>query len=171
MNKQIEGSSFVIMGVSSTGKSSVGEAFAQAIQAKFIDGDDLHPKTNILKMTSGQPLNDEDRSPWLERINDAVFSIEKKNEIGVIVCSALKKKYRELICKGNNKITFIFLHGDFDLVFKRMQDRKGHFMPVELLKTQFNTLEVPLEDETNVIHISIDGTFDEVVASCVSAVR
>ncbi|MCG6200777.1 gluconokinase [Psychromonas antarctica] len=169
MNQHNAGSSFVIMGVSSTGKSSVGEAFANAIQAKFIDGDDLHPKANIIKMTSGQPLDDEDRNPWLERINDVAFSIEKKNERGVIVCSALKKKYREQICQGNSKITFIFLHGDFDLVLRRMQDRKGHFMPVELLKTQFNTLEIPQQDETNVIHISIEGTFEEVIARCISA--
>ena len=83
---------YIVMGVSSTGKSSVGDALAKRIGAKFIDGDDLHPKANILKMSSGQPLNDADRVPWLERIRDAAFSIEKKNEIAVIVCSALKKK-------------------------------------------------------------------------------
>ncbi len=86
------GRSFILMGVSSTGKSSVGAALAQALSAKFIDGDDLHPRNNILKMASKQPLNDEDRAPWLERIRDAAFSLEQKNETGIIVCSALKKE-------------------------------------------------------------------------------
>jgi len=159
------------MGVSSTGKSSVGTALAKAINAKFIDGDDLHPRHNILKMSNKQPLNDDDRAPWLERIRDAAFSLEKKNETGIIVCSALKKKYRDLIRDGNEHVTFLHLAGDFDLVLARMQARKGHFMPVELLKNQFETLEMPDASESNVIHIDIDGSFDEVVDRCVTAIH
>lgn len=166
-----KGQSFILMGVSSTGKSSVGIALAKAIGAKFIDGDDLHPRHNILKMANKQPLNDDDRAPWLERIRDAAFSLEKKNETGIIVCSALKKKYRDLIRDGNEHVTFLHLAGDFDLVLSRMQARKGHFMPVELLKSQFDTLEVPDESESNVIHIDIDGSFDEVVERCVTAIH
>ena len=162
---------YIVMGVSSTGKSSVGDALAKRIGAKFIDGDDLHPKANILKMSSGQPLNDADRVPWLERIRDAAFSIEKKNEVAVIVCSALKKKYREQICDGNTGITFLHLYGDFELVKSRMQDRKGHFMPVDLLKSQFEALEVPKEDEPNVINIDINNSFEQVVESCISATK
>ncbi len=171
MDKQQKSKCFIIMGVSSTGKSSVGAAFAKAIQAKFIDGDDLHPKANILKMASGQSLNDQDRVPWLERIRDAAFSLEKKNEKGVIVCSALKKKYREMICDGNENVDFVFLNGDFELVLERMQNRKGHFMPVELLQSQFDTLEVPQHDETNVINIDINGCFEDVVQRCISATQ
>lgn len=171
MDTKSKSKCFIIMGVSSTGKSSVGEAFAKAIQAKFIDGDDLHPKANILKMASGQSLNDQDRIPWLERIRDAAFSIEKKNEKGVIVCSALKKKYREMICAGNENVDFIFLNGDFDLVLERMQSRNNHFMPVALLQSQFDTLEIPQQDETNVINIDIKGSFEEVVQRCVAATQ
>lgn len=166
-----KGQSFILMGVSSTGKSSVGIALAKAIGAKFIDGDDLHPRHNILKMANKQPLNDDDRAPWLERIRDAAFSLEKKNETGIIVCSALKKKYRDLIRDGNEHVTFLHLAGDFDLVLSRMQARKGHLVPVELLKSQFDTLEVPDESESNVIHIDIDGSFDEVVERCVTAIH
>ncbi|MGB2079121.1 MAG: gluconokinase [Vibrio sp.] len=169
MEQDQTGKVFLVMGVSSTGKSSVGSALASKLGAKFIDGDDLHPKANILKMASGNALNDEDRAPWLERIRDAAFSIEKKNEVGVIVCSALKKKYRQQICDGNSRVTFLHLHGEFELVKMRMQDRKGHFMPVELLKNQFETLEMPSVDEKNVITIDIDGSFDQVVERCVRA--
>ncbi len=159
------------MGVSSTGKSSVGTALAKVIGAKFIDGDDLHPRHNILKMANKQPLNDDDRAPWLERIRDAAFSLEKKNETGIIVCSALKKKYRDLIRDGNEHVAFLHLAGDFELVLARMQARKGHFMPVELLKNQFETLEIPDASEPDVIHIDIDGNFDEVVDRCVTAIH
>lgn len=169
MNEKKIGHVFIVMGVSSTGKSTIGESLAKKINAKFIDGDDLHPKANILKMSSGLPLSDEDRKPWLERIRDAAFSIEMKQETGVLVCSALKKKYRQQICDGNNHIVFLHLHGDFDLVKERMQDRAGHFMPIKLLKSQFETLEMPQEDETNVIPIDIDGTQEEVVLRCVNA--
>ena len=171
MNNQQTYKCFIIMGVSCTGKSSVGEAFAKAIQAKFIDGDDLHPKNNIIKMSSGQSLNDQDRIPWLERIRDAAFSLDKKNEKGVIVCSALKRKYRDIICDGNESVAFLFLHGDFDLVLQRMQNRKDHFMPVELLQSQFDALETPQHDEPNVININIKGSFNEIVQRCITAIQ
>jgi gluconokinase len=171
MNKQTDGKIFVVMGVASSGKSSIGSAFAKVLNIKFIDGDDLHPKANILKMASGQHLNDEDRLPWLERVSDAAFSIEKKKENAVIVCSALKRKYRKIICNDNNNIIFIFLEGSFELVVKRMQARKGHFMPVDLLKSQFNALEIPQKDETNIIKVSIDGSFEQVVKRCINATK
>lgn len=166
-----KGYSFVFMGVSSTGKSTIGSMVAQQLKSKFIDGDDLHPRANIEKMKSGSPLNDDDRAPWLQRINDAAFSIEQKSETGVIVCSALKRKYRDLIRKGNQKMFFVYLHGDFELVLKRMQSRKEHFMPVELLKSQFDTLEIPHDDETDVLVVSIDGNMNEVVDRCLSAIE
>ncbi|ACQ91857.1 carbohydrate kinase, thermoresistant glucokinase family [Tolumonas auensis DSM 9187] len=171
MNDFFKANGIILMGVSSTGKSSVGAALAKVIGAKFIDGDDLHPRNNILKMSNKQPLNDDDRSPWLERIRDAAFSLEKKNETGIIVCSALKKKYRDLIREGNEHVAFLHLAGDFELVLARMQARKGHFMPVELLKNQFETLESPDASEPDVIHIDIDGNFDEVVDRCVTAIH
>ncbi|UAY78504.1 gluconokinase [Pasteurella canis] len=167
---KIKGKGFILMGVSSTGKTSVGTAVAQRLGIKLIDGDDLHPKANIIKMGQGQPLNDLDRAPWLERIRDAAFSLEQKSEVGIIICSALKKQYRDLIRDGND-VTFLFLHGPFDLVLERMKQRKGHYMKTSMLKSQFDTLEIPQTDEPDVIHISIDGTFDEVVERCVKALE
>ncbi|MGR6980102.1 gluconokinase [Testudinibacter sp. P27/CKL/0425] len=166
-----KGKSFVLMGVSSTGKTSIGTALAQRLGIKLIDGDDLHPRANIIKMGSGQPLNDDDRAPWLERIRDAAFSLEQKSEIGLIVCSALKKQYRDLIRDGNEHVKFLFLEGSFDLVLERMKQRKGHYMKTEMLKSQFDTLEVPQQDEADVIHIDIDGSFEEVVARCEGALK
>lgn len=163
-----KGKSFILMGVSSTGKTSVGTAVAQRLGIKLIDGDDLHPRANILKMGQGHPLNDEDRAPWLERIRDAAFSLEQKSEVGIIICSALKKQYRDVIREGNS-VKFLFLHGPFELVLARMKQRKGHYMKSDMLKSQFETLEVPQADEPDVIHISIDGTFEEVVERCVKA--
>lgn len=84
------GKCIIVMGVSGTGKSCVGQLLAQALDAKFIDGDDLHPRANIQKMASGQPLNDQDRAPWLERLSDVAYSLQQKNEVGFLVCSALK---------------------------------------------------------------------------------
>ena len=166
-----KGKSFILMGVSSTGKTSVGTAVADRLGIKLIDGDDLHPRANIIKMGQGQPLNDEDRAPWLERIRDAAFSLDQKSEVGIIVCSALKKKYRDLIREGNDSVNFLFLHGSFELVLQRMKQRKGHYMKAEMLKSQFETLEIPQADEPDVIQIDIDGTFDEVVERCVNALK
>ena len=171
MTKTKKGDSYVFMGVSSCGKSSIGAAVAQALETKFIDGDDLHPRANIIKMKSGSALNDTDRAPWLERINDAVYSIEQKAERGVIVCSALRRHYRDLIRQGNSKVVFIHLYGDFELVKQRMLARKAHFMPIELLKSQFDTLEIAATDEADVIQVSIDGSFEEVVQRCIQAIN
>lgn len=164
------GKVFILMGVSSTGKTTIGTALAEQFGMKLIDGDDLHPRANILKMGSGLPLNDDDRRPWLERINDAAFSLEQKSENGIIVCSALKKAYRDQIRQGNQKLTFLFLHGSFELIQQRMAQRKGHFMKTAMLQSQFDTLEIPQADESDVIFIDIDGTFEQVVARCADAV-
>ncbi|QLB18159.1 gluconokinase [Mannheimia granulomatis] len=166
-----QGKAFILMGVSSTGKTTIGTAVAQKLGMKLIDGDDLHPRANIIKMGSGIPLNDDDRKPWLERINDAAFSLEQKSEKGIIVCSALKKKYRDQIRQGNANVSFIFLHGSFELVLERMKQRQGHFMKAEMLQSQFNTLEIPEAGEPDVIFIDIDGSFDEVVERCIQAVE
>ncbi|MFZ7255245.1 gluconokinase [Avibacterium avium] len=167
--EKAKGKSFILMGVSSTGKTSVGTEVCHRLGLKLIDGDDLHPRANIIKMGNGQPLNDEDRAPWLERIRDAAFSLEQKSEVGIIVCSALKKKYRDQIRDGNESVKFLFLEGSFDLVLERMKNRKGHYMKTEMLKSQFDTLEPPQADEPDVIHIDIDGTFEQVVDRCVQA--
>lgn len=167
----MNGQSFILMGVSSTGKTNIGTEVARRLHLKLIDGDDLHPRANIIKMGSGQPLNDEDRHPWLERINDAAFSLEQKSEKGIIICSALKKKYRDQIRQGNKNVRFLFLNGSFELVLERMKQRQGHYMKTEMLKSQFATLEVPQTDEPDVIHIDISGSFEEVVEACIQAIQ
>ncbi|WP_144211986.1 gluconokinase [Shewanella donghaensis] len=156
------GKSIIVMGVCACGKSSVGEQLANVINAKFIDGDDLHPKANIIKMASGEPLNDDDRAPWLERIRDAAFSVEQKNETAVIVCSALKKNYREQIRDGNNQVIFLYLEGSYELILNRINARKGHFMKPGMVDSQFSTLEDP-SGEPNVITVNIDNTIAGIV--------
>lgn len=165
------GKSFILMGVSSTGKTSVGTEVAHRLGIKLIDGDDLHPRANIIKMGEGHPLNDEDRAPWLERIRDAAFSLEHKSEVGIIVCSALKKKYRDQIRDGNSNVKFLFLHGSYDVILERMRQRKGHYMKESMLKSQFETLEVPGADEPDVIPIDINAPFGEVVERCIQALK
>lgn len=167
----MSGRSIILMGVSGSGKSSVGAELGRAIQAKFIDGDDLHPRANIQKMASGTPLNDDDRAPWLERLSDVAYSLAHKNETGIIVCSALKKRYRDRLREGNEKMVFIYLKGSFELVLERHKARAGHFMPTELLKSQFDALEEPDSDEPDVLKVDIDGTWEDVVQRCVDALR
>ncbi|MHA2770113.1 gluconokinase [Vibrio harveyi] len=158
------GSSVVVMGVCASGKTTIGEHLAKKLGRKFIDGDDLHPRANIQKMASGQPLNDDDRKPWLERIRDAAYSLESKNEHGIIVCSALKKIYRDQIREGNENVTFLFLDGSKNLILERMRARQGHFMKENMVNSQFETLERP-EDEPRTIFVSIDATIEDVVSN------
>lgn len=165
------GKSIILMGVSGSGKSTIGAAVAREIKAKFIDGDDLHPRANIQKMASGQPLNDDDRAPWLQRLNDAAYSLNHKNENGIIVCSALKRRYRDLLRQDNDNMVFIYLKGSFEVILARLQARSGHFMPTELLKSQFDALEEPGTDEKDVICVDIDTDIEGVVGRCVAALK
>ena len=162
------GQCIIIMGVSGTGKSTVGLALSSALKAKFIDGDDLHPRHNIDKMASGEALDDTDRQPWLGRLSDVIYSIEQKNEIGVLVCSALKKSYRNQLRAGNQNLRFVWLHGPFDLVMERMHQRVGHFMPDSLLQSQFSALEAPGRDEPDVMAVDITPPVDSIVSQCVT---
>ena len=146
----------VVMGVCGSGKTSVGKALAAKFDATFIDGDDLHPRANIIKMASGHPLNDEDRAPWLERIGDVFFSLQRRSLSGVVVCSALKKKYRDI---------------SMDTILERMAARQGHYMKKEMVQSQFDTLEVPGPDETDVVSVSIERPLDEVIAAAIEAVE
>jgi len=163
--------SIILMGVSGCGKSSVGAALARSLGAKFIDGDDLHPRANIQKMAGGSPLNDDDRAPWLERLSDAAFSLKHKNETGIIVCSALKRRYRDRLRQGNPHLKFLFLDGEFELILGRMQARAGHFMPVTLLQSQFEALERPAADEADVLRVEIGGSFEQVVTDSLACLQ
>ena len=131
-----------IMGVSGSGKTTVGKLLAPLINVPFFDGDDLHAVSNIEKMKTGKPLSDEDRLIWLQKINK-LARVQQQAEGAIIVCSALKEKYRSIL--NNNLINpqWIFLKGDYDLIYQRLNERKGHFMPPQLLRSQFSILEIP----------------------------
>ncbi len=131
------------MGVSGSGKSAVASEVAHQLHAAFLDGDFLHPRSNITKMASGEPLNDDDRTPWLQALNDAAFAMQRTNKVSLIVCSALKKSYRDILRKGNPNLSFIYLKGDFDVIESRLKARKGHFFKTQMLVTQFETLQEP----------------------------
>lgn len=151
--KNKEGFIFYVMGVSGTGKSTIGKLLAQDLGIPFFDGDDYHPKTNIDKMASGKPLNDSDREDWLLKLNTVALANNKNG--AVIACSALKKSYRSILKENLNNHYFIFLEGSFDLILDRMGTRKDHFMPIDLLTSQFEALEVPNNSES-VIGLSVE---------------
>ncbi|UOY06918.1 gluconokinase [Muricauda sp. SCSIO 64092] len=149
---------YVIMGVSGTGKTTIGKLLAEAVGIPFFDGDDFHPRANLEKMESGQPLNDEDRHGWLVSLNQLLKS--RKESGAVVACSALKKSYRAILNDGlMGQLKFIFLEGSFEEVKTRMVQRKGHFMPLELLQSQFETLEEP----ENAIKVSIRDTPSQII--------
>ncbi len=138
---------FVVMGVSGCGKSLVGQAFANAIGATFVDGDNLHPPANIAKMRDGHPLDDADRAPWLEKVGETLIT-----DGTVVACSALKRMYRDQIRSvARAPVTFLFLRGDRDTLVRRMSSRPGHFMPPTLLDSQLATLEPPTMDEKHIV--------------------
>ena len=131
------------MGVSGSGKSTIGKLLSQEFNIPFYDGDDFHPKENIEKMSSGRPLNDKDRQSWLEALNGLALKELKKSNC-IIVCSALKQKYREILSQNiETQSEWIYLSGSFDLISKRLNSRENHFMPSDLLKSQFDILEEP----------------------------
>lgn len=145
----------IVMGVSASGKTTQGKFLSSNLQCTFIDGDDLHPQANVDKMHNGIPLNDEDRKPWLAKIATTANDFIAKNETIIIACSALKKKYRDFLREKIDKIHFIFLNGSYETILKQMEGRKGHFMPESLLKSQFETLELPDTTESDVTEIEI----------------
>lgn len=148
-----------IMGVAGSGKSTIGRRLSEAIGVPFFDGDDFHPQTNIDKMASGQALNDEDRKAWLESIINFVKKQLPKNSL-IIACSALKQIYREQLEKGiENQTQWVYLKGDYNLIFQRMQQRKDHFMPSNLLTSQFETLEEP----DHALVVSIDLAPEQII--------
>ncbi|HEJ9486399.1 TPA: gluconokinase [Proteus mirabilis] len=162
---------FILMGVSGSGKSAVASGVAQRTGAAFLDGDFLHPRSNITKMASGHALNDEDRKPWLQALNDAAFAMQRTNSVSLIVCSALKKQYRDMLRDGNQCLHFLYLKGDYELIESRLKARKGHFFKPQMLVTQFETLEEPTTAENDVYEIDISMPLDDVIESAISKIN
>jgi gluconokinase len=149
----------VVMGVSGSGKSTVGAALGQRLRVPFADADDFHPPANIAKMTAGEPLDDHDRHPWLEAIGGWLAD---HPDGGVMSCSALKRKYRDQLRHHAKGTVFLLLHGTPEVIRKRQASRPGHFMPASLLSSQFATLEMLAPDEAGVV-IDVDQGVDTIV--------
>jgi carbohydrate kinase (thermoresistant glucokinase family) len=132
-----------IMGVSGSGKTTIGLELSRRTEIPFFDADDFHPAANKEKMKAGQPLTDDDRQGWLLRLNEMAQQ-QAKEKGAIIACSALKEKYRKLLAANITvPVHWIFLQGDYSLIRERLQQRKGHYMPPGLLQSQFDTLEAP----------------------------
>jgi len=154
----------VVMGVSGSGKSTVGQGLATALGWDFRDGDSFHPPANVAKMRSGAPLTDDDRWPWLDAIGGHVAELERTGGHVVIACSALKRVYRDRLRASGARLRFVHLDGSFELVDARMRARRDHFMPASLLESQFATLEPPAADE-NALTVPIEEDPGAIVAA------
>ena len=155
----------IIMGVSGCGKTTVGRALAEKLNATFLDADDFHPAANVEKMAAGRPLNDADRAPWLATLNCELRERTQRGERIVLACSALKLRYREAIGAQLAHVDWIFLDGSCEVIAERMRARPNHYMPESLLRSQFEALERP----ENAICISIELTAVEQVEAALSA--
>lgn len=157
----------VVMGVSGSGKSSIGQGIADRMGWAYVEGDSLHPEANVEKMSHGIPLSDEDRWPWLDLVGAELAHIHGKGQGIVATCSALKRIYRDRLRKAvGGDLYFVYLNGSPDLLASRMRERRGHFMPASLLESQLATLESP-EGEPGVISVGIDEPMDVVIDAAV----
>jgi gluconokinase len=152
----------IVMGVSGSGKTTIGERLAGRIGWRYEDADTFHPASNVAKMSAGQPLTDEDRWPWLRAIADEIDRAVAAGERVVIGCSALRRVYRDLLVHGRSDTRIVYLDGTHDLIAGRLGERKGHFMPPGLLTSQFRTLEPPTPDE-HAVTVSIDAPAETIV--------
>ena len=135
----------LVMGVSGSGKTTIGEKLAESLGYKFADADDFHPQENIEKMRNGIALSDKDRLPWLQKMQDVIKKHLLENSNIVITCSALKASYRQMLLINHESVKLVYLKGSFELIHKRLKERLNHFMSEKLLKSQFEILEEPLE--------------------------
>lgn len=153
----------VVMGVSGSGKSTIGKALSDRLGLRFYDADDFHPAENISKMTNNIPLTDEDRFPWLEKL---ALKLKKWHTKGgaILACSALKESYRNLLMQHGNEIKWVYLEGSFELISERLANRSNHFMKKELLQSQFDTLEIP----TYGIRADINNSVSQIIETVIT---
>jgi len=156
------------MGVSGCGKSTVGQRLADALQLPFLEGDDFHPADNVARMAAGIPLTDADREGWLRTLAGQIADADRQGQGLVLSCSALKRSYRDLLRQGAAHLRFVYLHGDPQVLARRMAARKRHYMPPSLLDSQLATLEPPAPDE-NALTFDVTQATDVVVSAVVSS--
>ena len=150
---------FIVMGVSGSGKTSVGKSLAKHLGWDFYDADDFHPPENVAKMAKTIPLTDSDRAPWLAALHELISSSLARNLPGVLACSALKERYRQKLLEGNDGVRLIYLKGSYDLIWSRMSARKDHYMKPHMLQSQFETLEEPV----NALIVDVTPSVDEIL--------
>ena len=153
----------ILMGVSGSGKTSVGKALAEHLGWAFYDADDFHPPENVAKMANGIALNDSDRAPWLAALHDLISASLQADRPGVLACSALKASYRQQLLHGNDRVQVVYLMGSYDLIWSRMAERKEHYMKPDMLKSQFVALEQP----TDALTIDISKPVNDIVREIV----
>lgn len=152
----------VVCGVAGSGKTTIGQLLAHELDWRFYEGDDFHPAANIDKMKRGVPLTDQDRQPWLTILRSLIEQCLASGENAVLACSALKKAYRDSL-RVSERVQLIFLRGEFSIIARQLQNRRGHFFDPKLLQSQFNDLEEPQPDE-NAIVVDLGRSPAELVA-------
>ena len=155
----------IVMGVSGSGKSTVGKALADELGWAFFDADDFHPASNVEKMARGDALSDQDRQPWLESLHDLIKTQLESNQSVILACSALKQSYRDALRGKLANVRFLYLDGSFELIKRRLGGRSGHFMKADLLRSQFEALEEP----TDAVWVGIDRDVAEIVRAGITA--
>ena len=141
----------IVMGVSGSGKTTIAELLAGRLGCRFAEGDDFHPPANVAKMSRDEPLTDDDRAPWLAAIHTYAVERLAAGDRLVLTCSALKRRYRDMLLRGVGDGRVVYLHGDRELIARRLAARKGHFFPADLLDSQFAALEEPEPDENALV--------------------
>lgn len=159
----------IVMGVSGCGKSTMASALGERLGLEMVDGDDLHLPESVAKMRSGIALDDADRWPWLDRIG--AYLAQAQTQGRVVACSALKRLYRDRIRQQAGEVCFLFLHGDFELIQQRMHQRVGHYMQPGLLNSQFQALEIPQADESDVITLPITEPVADLVTQALARLQ
>lgn len=160
----------VVMGVSGSGKTTIGALVAHGAGVPFLDADSLHPLANVRKMAAGTPLEDADRWPWLDTVGERLRDAEREGTGLVLACSALRRRYRDRIRRAAPGTVFLHLHGTPEVLASRLEGRSEHFMPASLLASQLDTLE-PLGPDEPGYALDIDQPVEDMVAEAVEALR
>lgn len=157
----------VLMGVTGSGKTTIGRLLAARTGWQFVDGDDYHSAENRRKMNSGTPLTDEDRGPWLESLHRVLAGWLRRGESGILACSALKRSYRDTLADGISNLRFVLLEAPREILAERLATRAGHFMNPALLSSQIETLEAP----ARALHIAVTGKPEDAVESLLEGLK